>query len=188
MILMRFLLILSFKYNHALNPYLAVSVGLNFQHAEINKTFNSPFESSAVYNIDDNIVNMNAIAGLKLNSPTWKDFGLGADLDFQFEPIPFSPISVDKLTYDLSGDYYTKKDVGKNVYSRFNPSYHLQFSLIYHIKQQNSRLKLAISYGISNYNVYNVYYRAIIEGAQLNRHLKLKPNRIGSSIFVRVAI
>ena len=179
---------LSFKYNHGLNPYVAISVGLNFQHAEINKVLDSPFESSVVYDIDDNIVNMNAIAGLKLTSPTWKDFGLGVDLDFQFEPIPYSPISVNKLTYNLSGNNYTKKDVGKNVYSRFNPSYHLQFSLIYHIKKQTSQLKLAIGYGISNYNVYNGYYRATIEGAQLNRHLKLKPNRIGSSIFVRVAI
>lgn len=179
---------LSFKYNHALHPYVALSVGLNFQHAKINKMFDSPFESNVVYDIDDNIVNMNAIAGLKLASPTWKDFGLGVDLDFQFEPIPYSPISVDKLTYDPSSDYYTKQDVGKNVYSRFNPSYHLQFSLIYHIKQQNSRLKLAIGYGISNYNVYNGYYRAKVEGAELNRHLKLKPSKIGSSIFVRVAI
>ena len=106
---------------------------------------------------------MNAITGLKLTSPTWKNLGLGVDLDFQFEPIPFNPISVEKLTYNLSGDYYTTKDVGKNVYSRFNPSYHLQFSLIYHIKQQNSRLKLALGYGISNYNVYNGYYRAKVE-------------------------
>lgn len=179
---------LSFKYNHTLKPYVALSVGLNFQHTQINKMFDSPFERNAVYDIDDDIVNMNAIAGLKLTSPTFKNFGLGVDLDFQFEPIPYNPISVDKLTYDSSGDYYTKQDVGKNVYSRFNPSYHLQFSLIYHIKKQNSRLKLAVGYGISNYNVYNGYYRAKIEGAQLSRHLKLKPSKIGSSIFVRVAI
>lgn len=48
---------LSFKYNHALSPYVALSVGLNFQHAEINKMFDSPFESSVVYDMDDNIIN-----------------------------------------------------------------------------------------------------------------------------------
>ena len=34
---------LSFKYNHGLSPYVALSVGLNFQHAEINKVIDSPF-------------------------------------------------------------------------------------------------------------------------------------------------
>lgn len=51
----------TFKYNHRLNPYMALNLGLNFVYSEINEAFDSPFEQRTFYDLSDDIVNMNFV-------------------------------------------------------------------------------------------------------------------------------
>ncbi len=111
------------KYAYWFNPFLAYTVGISGLHSQLNITFDSPTNNKIVYYIDDNIVNLYCVTGFKASAPTFKNIGLAADLNFQFEPIPFNTISVTEKTFKSDNDLFpAEKSKNKFVYTHFNPS------------------------------------------------------------------
>ncbi len=175
-------LYLSGKYNYWFNPTVGVTIGGMFLHSNIDKRFESPKDKNKAYYIDDNIFNLNCITGLKLSSPTYKNLGIMADLNFLFEPIPFNSVSIKVVN---AGDEESKN---KFVFTRFNPSYQLQASLFYNIKKQNKKImQISLGTGISNYNPYNTYYRSTIDNIKLKNQLSLSSSKIGYTVFLRLS-
>ncbi|MDD4516662.1 hypothetical protein [Massilibacteroides sp.] len=176
------------KYNYWINSYVGYSIGGFFSHSRIDLMFDSPKEKNVSYNLNDNnIINLSGVLGLKLVTPTFKDFGLMSDFNFLFEPIPFNVASVDKRIYDLGGNRMEEKSKNKMVYTQFNPAFSIQLSLFYDYKQNGKKTRFALGGGITNYNAYNTYYHAKIDDIRLKDHLKLKPNNLSAMIFIRVS-
>jgi hypothetical protein len=176
------------KYAYWLNPYIGFSYGGTIGAAKFDKWIDSPTESNVYYSLDGSVVHLNGILSLKLSSPVYKRIGATTDFNFLFEPIPFGLASIEKNRYDpnkLSSDTSTKY---KAVYTRFNPSYSIQFGLFYEIEgKRNSKTRLSLGCGITNFNPYNTYYLATIDNIPLKNHMKLRPDDLGIQLFIRLS-
>ena len=176
------------KYNYWVNPYIGGSFGLIFNCSTIDRRFDSPAERMVSYYIDDkDIINLSGIVGLKLSTPTFKGFGIMSDANFLFDPIPYNSVSVDKKYFDANSYLEKNKIKSRTVFTHFNPSFSLQLSLFYEIKQDSRKMRFALGAGVTNYNVYNTYYRAKIDNIYLRDYLKLRPNDLSTVIFLRVS-
>ncbi|NDV70195.1 porin family protein [Dysgonomonas sp. 25] len=171
------------KYNYWLNDYVALSGGGMVIHSYLDTYFST---SKATYDVEDHIINLAGSVGVKLSTPTVKGFGVEADAAFLFDPIPFNAVVMEKRYYSLHGDY-RERDKTKMVFTQFNPSYHLQVGLFYEKKQQTGVLRFTLGAGLTNYNPYQPYYRAKIDGVRLKDELTLRPDRQSLSIFFRVS-
>lgn len=176
------------KYHYWINPYVGFSIGGMVVHSKIDLLFKSPNENKVYYNIDDNtIVNLNGLFGLKLSTPIMGKFGVTSDLNFVFEPIPFNAFSIDKKYYDTHGNLIDRKNKNRMIFTHFNPSYLLQVSVFYEISRENNKkLRLALGSGITNYNPYNTYYNASIDGILIKNYSELIPKNPTLSFFIRI--
>lgn len=176
------------KYNYWLNSYVGFSVGGMVLHSKIDLMFKSPKGDKVYYNIDDNsIINFNGVLGLKLSTPTIGGFGIMSDFNFVFEPVPFNAFSIDKKYYDTNGNLTDRKSKNRMIFTHFNPSYLLQLSVFYEIKKENTKkLRLALGGGMTNYNPYNTYYHAKVDGISIRDHMELIPQKPTFSFFIRI--
>lgn len=176
------------KYNYWFNPYLGYSLGAMFNYSSIDLMIESPADKYNSYYIDDkSIINLSAITGVKFSTPTYRGFGLMSDVNFLFEPIPYNAISIDKRTFDTNGNMIEDKNKNKMVFTHFNPSFNIQLSLFYEVKKGSKKMRYALGGGLTNYNAYNSYFRAKIDGISLKEHLKLRPDNISAMVFLRLS-
>lgn len=176
------------KSNYWFNPYLGVSMGAVLNSSKIDLRFRSPTEQHVSYNLDAPILHLNGILGIKLASPVYKKFGLAADANFMFAPIPFDVVGIDKEIYDpqtLSAD---EKNRSRVVYTHFNPSYSVLFSVFYRHKASSGKGRMSLGAGFSNYNPYNSYYRAKVDGLRLKEYAVLRPDWLNFVLALRLAI
>lgn len=176
------------KYNYWLYQYLGFTCGFDYNHSSIDKSFKDPKQSQYSYSIDKSIDNFSAILGIKLATPTFKNFGLIGDLLFTFEPIPYNVISFSKYMKTENHQIYSSEKSGGFSYTKFNPSYRGELSLFYQFNDEDPRIRLAIGGAITDYNPYNTYYRAEIEGVKLRDYLHLKPKSPGFMFFLRFMV
>jgi hypothetical protein len=174
------------KYAWWFNPYVAYTAGGGFSYTNFKASFNLP-EHPTRYYIDDKIMNLFGVTGLKFATPVLGNIGLMTDADFQFSPIPFNFVSIESSAPNSDFRNYRNRF----VYTRFNPSYNIQISAFYNLRNRydkNDRsARLAIGLGFGNHNPLNTYYRVVIDDIHLRDHLKLKPEKMNFSVFVRVS-
>jgi hypothetical protein len=179
---------LAMKYNYWINPVLGFSFGAQFSYSEIDKNFDSPNDSRTVYYIDEDIYELNGIIGLKIAIPVYKNFGIMGDANFLFAPIPFYLVSVERDVFNAANVYPKERIKNKIVFTHFNPAYLLQLGVFYDFKTDDGRkVRIAAGYGISDHNPYNAYYHAKIDNIPLKNHLRLKPDKRGDIIFIRLS-
>jgi hypothetical protein len=157
-------------------------------YSHIDERLDSPTNDKVVYYIDDNIINFYCITGLKIASPIVNNIGLMLDLNFHFEPIPFNSVSVEKKTFESNNSIVHEDRKNRLIYTYFNPSYNLQLSIFYDLKNENRKIRFALGCGLGNYNSYNSYYRTKIDDIRLKDYLKLKPNDLTFSTFIRISV
>lgn len=176
------------KYNYWINSYIGFSAGSLLSYSQMDLRFDSPVENDVSYYLDDNnIINLSGLIGLKLSTPTFRGFGLMSDLNFLFEPIPYNSVSVDKKYFDTNTNLIQGKGKNKFVFTQFNPAFSFQLSAFYELKQGNHKMRFAFGGGTTNYNIYNTYRKAKIDGIALKNHLKLRPDKLSTQIFLRVS-
>lgn len=175
------------KYSYWFNRYIAYSIGGSVLYSNLENTFDSPSNNRVVYYIDDKIINLNCVTGIKISTSTIKNIGLMTDFNFQFEPIPFNSVSLDKKTFENNSLVPAEKSKNKWVFTHFNPSYNIQVSLFYNLKNERRVTQLALGWGLGNYNAYNTYYRATVDELKLRNYLKLKPDKANFSVFLRIS-
>lgn len=178
---------LAAKGNYWLNPYVALTAGVMMNYSKIDLGFYSPANNRVFYDLDEPIFNLNGILGLKLSSPTYKRFGLMSSANFMFAPIPFNLVGANRETYEPDSYHPKEKSKSYLVYTRFSPSYSIEFSLFYEKKKETGRVRLSLGGGITNYNPYNAYYYAKIDGLRLRDHVRLRPDDISFVLFVRLS-
>jgi hypothetical protein len=182
------------------HPYAGISAGINFVKAKIDESFASPLETNVKYVIESDIQKVNATLGIKLLTPTFKNLGLMADLKFSFAPVPLGLVSVDKYFtpptnvdmtkpgYYLVTSHFMEHKT-KIVYTHFNPAFILKGGIFFNYKNhKGDKMRIALGLGMSQYNPYNTYYRASIDGMPLKKYLKLKSDQNIYSIFIQVAL
>jgi hypothetical protein len=177
---------LGMKYNYWFSSYIGYTLGGKIDYTSIDLNFASPADEKTTYNLDSQVFNLNAIAGIKIASPTFKNIGIMADLNFMFEPIPYNYVGIDKQIFDSQNNYPTEKSKSKVVYSKFNPSYSFEVSLFYQRNYKKMRGRIALGVGTTNFNPYNTYYQAKIDGIRLKDYAKLKPGHNSFLIFIRL--
>lgn len=171
-----------------LNPYVGMAVGAMMNYSKIDRGFQSPTDSKVYYRLDEPIVNLNGIVGLKLSTPTYKKVGMMADFNFMFAPIPFYPVGIEKEISAHPGDAFPKeKSKTRIAYTKFSPSYSVEFSLFYENKANGGRGRIAVGGGITNYNPYSPYYHAKIDNLRLRECTRLRPDDIGVVLFIRLS-
>ncbi|GEM_PF-1795558 len=178
---------LAFKYDYWINRCVGVSVGGLFNFSKMDSAFDSPVDSKVRYELDDFVLNFSSVIGMKFATLTFKGLGVECDFNLLVAPVPFNLVSIDKRTYlEEEGKYNSSYNM-QVVYTHFNPAYSMQMSLFYE-KRAKSRIKrISLGAGISNYNPYNVYYRASIDDIELRNHLHLKPSKHSYMVFLRLS-
>jgi hypothetical protein len=86
------------QFRYWINTYFTFSIGGTVLYSTIDQWFDSPIDDRDLYDAEASIINLNCVTGLKLSSPTWKNIRATTDLDFQFEPIPFNLVSIEKIS------------------------------------------------------------------------------------------
>jgi hypothetical protein len=190
-------------YNLWFSQYFAVSGGLVFLHSNIDQSFRSPKETNIVYELEDDIINLNGALGIKLVTPVYKNTGLMADVKFLFSPLPLYKINADKYfmppvdwnEFPAGANYYQESpfvgDASKVVYTRFNPSFMFKGGFFF---ESNSPMngdgkgRIVIGMGIGRYNPYNAYYRGTLDGIPLKKYLKVNSHENTYSVFVQISI
>lgn len=176
------------KYIYLINPYLGLICGLAVKHTEIEKTFYSEKEHNVIYNIKDNIINVNGLIGIKSSTPTMYNIGLMADGSFLFEPIPVNTTSINKEFIDNKGIIYKVENKNSIIYTHFNPAINIQTGFFYDIKNKDSEiLRIAIGLGLDSQNPYNTYNHTVIDNLKIRDYIKLKPNKNTISYFFRLS-
>lgn len=178
---------LAFKYDYWFNRCMGISMGGLINFSKMESVFDSPIDEKVRYELDDLVLNFSGIVGLKFATPTFKGFGLECDLNLLIAPIPFNLVSVDKQTYQEEEDKYNNAYKMQVVYTHFNPAYSMQASLFYQKRTKSKITRISLGAGVSNYNPYNVYYRASIDDIDLRNHLHLKPSKQSYMIFLRLS-
>ncbi|GAB6009986.1 hypothetical protein [Dysgonomonas reticulitermitis] len=129
---------ISGKYCYWFNSYLAYTIGGGGVYSRFDGSFDSPKNRNTVYYIEnDKMISLYCMVGLKAVTPSYKHIGLIANLNFQFEPIPFNTVAIDKKTFSLGNTMPESKYISKFVFTRFNPCYNLQLGLFYDLKSEN---------------------------------------------------
>lgn len=146
------------KYVSNLNSYIGFSFGGMMNYAHIEKTINGHL-------YDGNSTALIGLIGTKFSTPVYRHIGITADLNFMFEPIPFSI-----FTLGQNDD----EDETKSVYNGFNPGIGAQAGAFY----QKKYFRLVVGGGVSSYNPYCPYYKY--------NHLSVPHNDCLISIFVRI--
>ena len=175
------------KFIHWLNPYVGATIGLATNYSRIDETFNSPKDGQIYYDLDDKVFNLNGSLGLRLSTPVYKKMGMATDFNFIFDPIPFDVVSIEKTIYEPNSYRYDEKDITKFVFSRFNPSYRIDLSLFFEKETNVGRARIYLGGAITNFNPYNGYYRAKVDGMRLKDHIKLRSNDLNYVIFIRLS-
>jgi hypothetical protein len=182
------------------HPYVGISAGISFLKAKIDESFASPLETNVKYVIESDIYKVNAMLGIKLLTPAFKNLGLMADLKFSFAPIPLDLVSADKyftpptnVDRTKPGYYvvtsYLMEHKNKIVYTHFNPAFILKGGIFFNYKNhKGDKMRIVLGIGASRYNPYNGYYRASFDGMPLKKYLKLKSDQNIYSIFIQVAL
>jgi len=179
---------LAAKSIHWLNPYVGATIGLETYYSRIDEGFDSPKDGQIHYRLDDKVFNLNGLLGLRLSTPAYKRIGMATDFNFIFDPIPFDVVSIEKTIYEPNSYRYDEKDKTKFVFSRFNPSYRIDLSLFYQKETKTGgRARISLGGAITNFNPYNGYYRAKIDGIRLKDHVKLRSNDLNYVIFIRLS-
>lgn len=176
---------LTAKYNYYFNKYLGISFGGMMLYSNINERLKSPIEVDYIYIMDNNIIKLNAVLGLKYSRQLFKNVGVVSDMSFGFEPIPIDWLSYKKTK--IKGTIKDDSSKTKFVFTQFNPSAFLNIGLYYDIKDKNNNniLRLNIGCGIGYYNPYITYYRSSIDKIKLKQHLTLKPQKTTYSFYFR---
>lgn len=178
---------LALKYDYWFNRFTGVSFGGMVNFSKMDSGFGSPVNDNVRYELDDFVLNFSGIIGMKFATPTFKGFGLECDLNLLVAPVPFNLVSVDKRTYVEEEDKYNNTYKMQVVYTHFNPAYSMQASVFYQKRGKSKITRISLGAGLSNYNPYNVYYRASIEDIELKNHLHLKPSKQSYMIFLRLS-
>ena len=174
---------LSLKTVRWLNPYFAYTIGGGLSFVRINTGFRLPHNTEIRYHIDDRVFDFLAITGLRLATPAFRNIGLMADVNFMIEPIPLGFVSVSRTDFSNPPGPPARSYHSRFVYTRFNSGYNIQLSAFHNFNSEDFRL--AVGFGFGNFNPLNTYYRAVLNDIRLSNYLRLRPERMNFSIFVR---
>lgn len=130
------------------------------------------------YITDNKVSNINIISGLRFATPKWGNFGAMAKLEGSVNPIPYDVISYEKIYSNHD------KEKSKFIFNHFNPSYFASTGIFYDYKRKSTILRITLGYSITNYNPYNTYYHAKIEGVRLRDFKHLSTKRMAHTIFL----